>query len=82
MAIIRLPEDSELPENVRPLVEARMRYMQVARSQNIHRALAMTPAFMLALNAETELVMGTRKLSRKSKEIVALAVSMTHSCKY
>jgi len=78
---LRVPPESELPEEVRALMEtAREKFGFVP---NVLRALALRPDHFLAWWRYYDLLMrGEGRLSRAEREMIALVVSRLNDCEY
>ncbi|GBC68476.1 hypothetical protein HRbin01_00159 [archaeon HR01] len=83
MVLIRLPADDELSDEVKRLFETKIKsYIKVPVIGSYTRSLSYKPRLLENMADEHLHIMMTRELPRKTKEMIATAVSMTNSCTY
>jgi alkylhydroperoxidase family enzyme len=82
MAIVRLITEEEATGKVRAVFEDIKATKQIDTVPNIWRALANNPEHLEAAWLKLKTIMRPGKLDLLTKEIIALAVSITNSCVY
>lgn len=82
MSIIELVDDQQFEDELKKLDERVRAYTKAPYTSTFVKAAAHHPHFLANLGDEGLLVMPTRQLPRKSKEMIAVAVSMTNGCEY
>ncbi|MGH9070455.1 MAG: carboxymuconolactone decarboxylase family protein [Acidimicrobiales bacterium] len=82
MALVTLIDESEATGLVKEVYEDIMRSRNLARVPNYWKALAHRPEYLAATWHKLETVMSEGNLDRRTKEIIAVAVSATNNCSY
>lgn len=82
MAKAKMVLESEASGSVRQVYEDIRKTLGIATIPNLFRAMANYPDFLTATWNQFKTVMGPGELTRREKELVALAVSATNNCKY
>jgi alkylhydroperoxidase/carboxymuconolactone decarboxylase family protein YurZ len=82
MAIVKLITEEEATGKVREVFEDIKATKQIESVPNIWRALANNPDHLEAAWRKLKTIMQPGKLDMRTKEIIALAVSITNSCVY
>jgi AhpD family alkylhydroperoxidase len=82
VALVKLVDESEaeglVAEVYRDILESR----GLAKVPNFWKALANQPEYLAATWAKLKTVMGEGAIDRKTKEMIAVAVSATNNCDY
>ncbi len=74
--------ESVAPGKVKTLYEEIMKTLGVPFVPNLFKAMGSNPDYLEATWNQFKIVMGPGELTRREKELVALAVSATNNCKY
>ncbi|HUY98472.1 MAG TPA: carboxymuconolactone decarboxylase family protein [Verrucomicrobiae bacterium] len=82
MALVHLVDESEATGLVKQVYDDILESRQLERVPNYWKALAHRPAYLAATWAKLKEVMGEGALDRRTKEIIAVAVSATNNCSY
>ncbi|MBM3213487.1 carboxymuconolactone decarboxylase family protein [Candidatus Poribacteria bacterium] len=82
MPTVRLVPESEATGKVREVFDDIKRTRGLDRVPNIWRALATNPTHLETSWERLKLIMADGALDRRTKEIIALAVSITNGCDY
>jgi alkylhydroperoxidase family enzyme len=82
MAIVRLIADEEATGKVREVFDDIKATKEIDSVPNIWRALANNPDHLEAAWHKLKAIMRPGKLDLLTKEMIALAVSITNSCAY
>ena len=82
MALVKLVEESEATGLVKEVYEDIMASRNLARVPNYWKALALRPEYLAATWSKLKSVMAEGRLDRRTKEIIAVAVSATNNCSY
>ncbi len=82
MAMVRLVDESEATGLVRDVYQDIMTSRKLARVPNYWKALAHQPEYLAATWNKLKAVMAEGSLDRRTKEIIAVAVSATNNCTY
>ena len=82
MATIKLMSENEAPDQTKKIFEEIKLTKQIEFIPNIWRALANHPAHLETTWNKLKAIMQPGKLDRLTKEIIALAVSITNGCSY
>lgn len=82
MALVRLVEESEATGLVNDVYQDIMATRKLARVPNYWKALANQPAVLAVSWEKLKTVMAEGALDRRTKEIIAVAVSATNNCDY
>ncbi|MGH7903214.1 MAG: carboxymuconolactone decarboxylase family protein [Candidatus Dormibacteraceae bacterium] len=82
MAKVRLVPEEEARGLVKEVYDDILSSRGLARVPNFWRALANHPEYLAATWTKLKVVMADGALDRKTKEMVAVAVSATNSCDY
>ncbi len=82
MALVHLVEESEATGLVREVYDDILATRGLERVPNYWKALAHRPEYLAATWAKLKEVMAEGALDRRTKEIIAVAVSATNACRY
>lgn len=82
MAQIRLVAEADAPANVQPIYEEIKKALGIPVVPGLFKVMANDPEYLEATWRQFKSVMRPGELSRREKELVALAVSATNSCTY
>ena len=82
MSTVRLVEESQASPRVRAIFEDIKATKKVDRVSNIWRALATHPEHLELCWTRLKAIMTPGKIDLLTKEIIALAVSVTNGCNY
>ena len=82
MALVRLVEESEATGLVKEVYLDIMTSRKLAKVPNYWKALANQPAVLAVTWEKLKTVMAEGALDRRTKEIIAVAVSATNNCDY
>lgn len=82
MTLINLIGEVEAPAKVKTIYSEIKKVLGVPFVPNLFKAMAANPEFLEATWSQFKTVMGPGELTRREKELVALAVSATNNCKY
>ncbi len=82
MALVRLVEESEAEGLVKEVYDDILATRNLARVPNYWKALAHRPEYLASTWSKMKTVMGEGSLDRRTKEIIAVAVSATNNCSY
>ncbi|WP_340124391.1 carboxymuconolactone decarboxylase family protein [Methylobacter svalbardensis] len=82
MANIKLIDESEADESVVAIYNDIKKTFGMDFVPGMFRAMANNPAYLEASWNRYKVIMGPGKLDRKTKEIIAVAVSATNGCEY
>lgn len=82
MAMVRLVEESEATGLVAEVYRDIMESRGLAKVPNFWKALASQPEYLAATWSKLKAVMGEGALDRRTKEMIAVAVSATNNCDY
>ena len=82
MPTVKLVEEADAEPRVRRVFEDIKATKNIERVPNFWRALAAHPAHLEKCWAQGKAIMQAGKLDLLTKEIIALAVSITNSCRY
>lgn len=82
MTLINVIPETEAPVKVKAIYAEVKKVLGVPFVPNLFKALAVNPELLEATWNQFKTVMGTGELTRREKELVALAVSATNNCKY
>ncbi|HUY56348.1 MAG TPA: carboxymuconolactone decarboxylase family protein [Candidatus Micrarchaeaceae archaeon] len=82
MALVHLVEESEAEGLVKEVYQEIMSSRRLARVPNYWKALANQPAVLAVTWEKLKTVMAEGALDRRTKEIIAVAVSATNNCDY
>ncbi len=82
MATVRLISEEEAAGRVQEIYEDIKQTKEVDRVPDFWKALANSPGLLDQVWGELKAVMAPGKLDPLTKEMVALAVSITNSCDY
>ena len=81
MSWLRIPDESELPDEVRSLYEKPLEKLGFV--PNVLRAWALRPSHLLRWNGHMdELMRGESGLTKAQREMIAVVVSVTNRCNY
>ncbi|MGC2192568.1 MAG: carboxymuconolactone decarboxylase family protein [Candidatus Dormiibacterota bacterium] len=82
MALVHLVEESEAEGLVQEVYQDIMTSRKLARVPNYWKALANQPAVLAVTWEKLKTVMAEGALDRRTKQIIAVAVSATNNCDY
>jgi AhpD family alkylhydroperoxidase len=82
LALVRLVEESEATGLVRDVYEEILTSRKLAKVPNYWKALAHQPELLASSWAKLKVVMAEGAIDRRTKEIIAVAVSATNNCDY
>ncbi len=82
MATVKLVEESQASPEVRLVYQDIKKTFGLPFVPNLFRAMAHNPAYLEATWNRVKVVMGQGKLDRKTKEMIAVAVSAANNCEY
>ncbi len=82
MAVIDLPDPAQFDQVLESLHERVRAYTKAPAATSYVRAAALYPPYLAHLGDEGLGVMVSRQLPRKTKEMIAVGVSMTNGCEY
>ena len=82
MALVKLVEESEAQGLVAEVYQDIMTSRKLAKVPNYWKALAHQPALLAVTWERLKTVMAEGALDRRTKEIIAVAVSATNNCDY
>ncbi|MHB1576845.1 MAG: carboxymuconolactone decarboxylase family protein [Candidatus Dormibacteria bacterium] len=82
MALVRLVDESEAQGLVKEVYQEILESRRLERVPNYWKALAHRPEYLKATWDKLKSVMAESALDRKTKEIIAVAVSATNNCSY
>ncbi|MHB1500532.1 MAG: carboxymuconolactone decarboxylase family protein [Candidatus Dormibacteria bacterium] len=82
MALVRLVDESEAQGLVKEVYQDILTTRNLERVPNYWKALAHQPEYLAATWNKLKAVMAESALDRRTKEIIAVAVSATNNCSY
>ncbi|EQD81214.1 alkylhydroperoxidase AhpD family core domain protein, partial [mine drainage metagenome] len=82
MALVKLIEESEAEGLVKEVYDDIMASRNLAKVPNYWKALAHRPEYLASTWNKLKTVMAEGSLDRRTKEIIAVAVSATNNCSY
>ncbi len=82
MTLSNVIPETEAPVKVRAIYDEVKKILGIPFVPNLFKALAVNPELLDAMWNQFKTVMGPGELTRREKELVALAVSATNNCKY
>lgn len=82
MSLINVIPETGAPVKVKAIYDEVKKVLGVPFVPNLFKALAVNPELLEATWNQFKTVMGPGELTRREKELVALAVSATNNCKY
>lgn len=82
MATVKLVEESDASPEVRLVYQDIKKTFGLPFVPNLFRAMAHNPAYLEATWNRVKVVMGQGNLDRKTKEMIAVAVSAANNCEY
>jgi AhpD family alkylhydroperoxidase len=82
MALVKLIDESEAEGLVKEVYDDIMTTRQLEKVPNYWKALGHRPEYLYATWQKLKTVMGEGVLDRRTKEIIAVAVSATNNCNY
>jgi AhpD family alkylhydroperoxidase len=82
MAMVKYVEEQDAKDQVRKVYDDIKQVFGLKFVPNLFKAMAHHPAYLETTWARVKAVMGPGKLDRKTKEIIAVAVSATNGCEY
>jgi len=82
MAMVKLVSEEQATGNIKAIYEDIKKAFGLPFVPNLFKAMAHSPDYLEACWSKLKVVMGPGKLDRKTKEVIALAVSATNNCEY
>ncbi len=82
MPIVKYVEEADANEQVKAIYRDLKNTFDLPFVPNLFKAMAHHPAYLETTWARVKTIMGPGKLDRKTKEVIALAVSATNGCDY
>lgn len=82
MATVRYVEEKDANDQVRKVYDDIKQVFGLAFVPNLFKAMAHHPVYLETTWSRVKVVMGPGTLDRKTKEIIAFAVSATNGCEY
>lgn len=82
MATVKYVEEKDASDQVRRVYDDIKQVFGLTFVPNLFKAMGHHPAYLESTWARVKAVMSPGKLDRRTKEIVALAVSATNGCEY
>lgn len=82
MATVKYIEEASAPAEVRKIYAEIKQTFGLPFVPNLFKVMANHPAYLETSWARVKTIMGSGKLSREMKEVIALAVSATNNCAY
>ncbi|MHB8393137.1 MAG: carboxymuconolactone decarboxylase family protein [Candidatus Dormibacteria bacterium] len=82
MALVKLVDESEATGLVKEVYDDILTSRNLERVPNYWKALAHQPEYLAATWNKMKAVMSEGSLDRRTKEIIAVAVSATNNCSY
>lgn len=82
MTLINTIAETEAPAKVKTIYDEVKKVLGVPFVPNLFKTMAVNPDLLEATWNQFKSVMGPGELTRREKELVALAVSATNNCKY
>ncbi len=82
MATLSYVEEQDANDQVRKVYSDIKRFFGLPFVPNLFKAMGHHPAYLEATWARVKVIMGSGKLERKTKEMIAVAVSATNGCDY
>jgi AhpD family alkylhydroperoxidase len=82
MATIRLISEQEATGKVKEVYEQIQKAFGLPFVPNLFKAMAHNPDLLEANRGRVGMIMGRGRLDRKTKEMIAVAVSATNNCEY
>ena len=82
MATVQYLQEQEADDRVRKIYEDIKAAFGLSFVPNLFKAMGHHPAYLEASWARVKEIMGPGRIDRKTKEIIAVAVSATNGCEY
>ena len=82
MTTVKMVAERDASAKVKAVYEEVQRTLGIPFVPNLFKAMAANPDYLQATWNQFKAVMGPGELTRREKELVALAVSATNNCKY
>lgn len=82
MGTIKLVEETQANDQVKKVYDDIKKVFGLPFVPNLFKAMGHHPAYLETTWARVKAIMGPGKLDRKTKEIIAVAVSATNGCEY
>jgi AhpD family alkylhydroperoxidase len=82
MSLVRLISEDEATGKVKAVYDDILASRKLARVPAFWRAIAWNPEYLEATWNKLKTVMGEGRIDRKTKEMIAVAVSATNNCDY
>lgn len=82
MATVKLVEEKDADDQVRKVYDDIKQVFRLPFVPNLFKAMGHHPVYLETTWARVKAIMGPGKLDRKTKEIIAVAVSATNGCEY
>lgn len=82
MAQAKLVAEKDASSQVKAIYEDIKKTLGIPFVPNLFKAMALSPAYLEATWNQFKMIMGPGELTRREKELIALAVSTTNNCRY
>ena len=82
MATVGYVEEADAPDEVREIYAEIKEWFGLPFVPNLFKVMANHPAYLEATWRRLKVILGPGRLDRKTKEVIALAVSATNNCGY
>lgn len=82
MATVKYVEEAEAPDEIRKIYADIKEWFGLPFVPNLFKAMANHPAYLEISWARVKVIMGPGTLDRKTKEVIAVAVSAANNCEY
>ncbi|MFA7280844.1 MAG: carboxymuconolactone decarboxylase family protein [Sterolibacterium sp.] len=82
MTTIRVPDESQVSAEVGEVFADIRRAFGMSFVPNLFKVMAYNPAYLKANWERVKIIMGPGLIERKTKEMIAVAVSATNGCDY
>lgn len=82
MAIVKYVEEAEASDELGKIYADIKEWFGLPVVPNLFKAMANHPAYLETSWARLKVILGPGKLDRRTKEVIALAVSATNNCHY
>ena len=82
MATVKYIAESDASDQVKEIYADIKKTLGLSFVPNLFKAMANHPVYLEATWARHKIIMGPGKVDRKTKEVIAVAVSATNNCEY
>ncbi|MFQ5745259.1 MAG: carboxymuconolactone decarboxylase family protein [Acidobacteriota bacterium] len=82
MATVKYVEEADATDDIRKVYADIKEWFGLPSVPNLFKIMANHPAYLEATWVRLRVILGPGKLDRKTKEVIALAVSATNNCHY